>query len=101
MSKYEVRLYYKGRADWDTEFFDANCNIEARNKGIEIAKKMHADHHSVGQPTPQDDYRHSGPLPKRAPAGLGTNPKDQIAAVEGFLGAEVKPKKMPSKGHHD
>lgn len=91
--KYEVRLYYRGRSDWDTEFFDANSNIEARNKGIEIAKKMHADHHSVGQPTPQDEYKHSGPLPKRAPAALGQDPKEQVAAVEGLLGLSKKKKK--------
>ncbi len=95
--KYEVRLYYNGRKDWDTEFFDANCNTEASNKGREIAKKMHADHHSVGQPTPMDEYKHSGPLPKRAPAALGSNVHDQVAAIEGFLGVESKPKKIVPK----
>jgi hypothetical protein len=93
MAKYEVRLYYKGRADWDTEFFDATSHTGARNEAAKIAKQHHADHHCVGQPTPQDEYKHSGPLSKTKISALGTNPKEQVAAVETMFGINSKKKK--------
>ena len=47
----EVRLYYKGRIDWDTIYFKAITETDLVNKGCEIAKKNKADFHSSGMAT--------------------------------------------------
>lgn len=87
----EVRLYYAGRADWDTEHFDATCNTDLLHKAQEIAKKAHADHFGCGRATAEEEYKHLGP-PLRV-HGVGPHVHDQVAAIEGFLGMETKPKK--------
>jgi hypothetical protein len=93
--KAEVRLYYSGRADWDTEHFDASCNTDLLHKAQKIAKEKHADHFSCGRATQEEEYKHLGaPLKVR---GVGSHVHDQVAAIEGFLGVESKPKKVAAK----
>jgi hypothetical protein len=87
----EVRLYFQGRADWDTEFFEATSHTDLQNKALEIAKRAHADHSSYGPRTAENEYKHLGPVPKVR--GVGSHVHDQVAAIEGFLGMETKPKK--------
>jgi len=83
----EVRLYFNGRQDWDTEFFKATSATDVRSKAANIAKLKRADHFNCGLATPMEEYQHRGPVTHK-PKGLGTNPRDQVKAIEGFLGVE-------------
>lgn len=83
----EVRLYFNGRQNWDTEFFKATSNTDVLNKAMDIAKRRHADHFNCGLATSVEEYHHSGPVAHK-PKGLGTNPRDQVKAIQGFLGVE-------------
>ena|SRR5271157_861642 len=85
-TQYEVRLYFNGRPDWDTEFYTATCNTESRNKAEKIAKQRHADHWSCGLSTPEAEYKYSGLVRIPKVRAVGQNPKDQVKAIEGFLG---------------
>ena len=83
----EVRLYFNGRQDFDTEFFKATSATDVKSKAADIAKRKRADHFNCSLATPLEEYHHKGPVSHR-PKGLGSNPKDQVAAIQGFLGVE-------------
>lgn len=85
----EVRLYFMGRQDWDTEFFTATCGTEIMTKAKQIAKAKRADHFNCGRATAEDEYKHIGPARKPKIQLPGTV-KDQVAAIESFTGMEAK-----------
>ena len=81
----EVRLYYLGRTDYDTQHFTAVCPTDILNQATAIAKKQKADHYNFGVATAEEEYQHRGPV-RRAPKGLGASAKEQVEAIKGFLG---------------
>ena len=87
--KAEVRLYFNGRSDWDTEFFDASCATDVMAKATAIAKAKGADHFNCSRATAEDEYKHSGPTRRPKLQLLGTM-KDQVAAIESITGMEAK-----------
>lgn len=46
--KAEVRLYFKGRIDWSTLYFDASCPTDVSYQAFKLAKLHKADHYSAG-----------------------------------------------------
>jgi hypothetical protein len=85
----EVRLYFLGRQDWDTEFFQATSATDVRNKAAAIAKLKRADHSNCGRATAEDEYKHSGPS-RKPRVLLAGDVKDQVAAIESFTGIDRK-----------
>lgn len=81
----EVRLYYTGRSDWDTEYFTAITNTDLMNQAAAIAKQNRADHFNFGRAT-EEDTRPQRSAPRKTLKGLGSSPADQVRAIEGFLG---------------
>ena len=84
----EVRLYYKGRLDWDTEHFQAFGPTDLMVQASEIAVKHRADHFNFGLATGEEEYQHRG-APRKV-KGLGSSARDQVDAIKGFLGVEEK-----------
>lgn len=81
----EVRLYFIGRVDFDTEFFKATSNTDILTKATKIAEKRRAIHFNCSLATELEEPRHTG-RPDRRPKGLGPSAKDQVKAIESFLG---------------
>lgn len=79
----EVRLYFTGRSDWDTEFFKATCPSDIYHKASVIAAKRHAVHFNCSLATPEER-----PYAVKKLRGLSANPKDQVAAIEAHLGVD-------------
>ena len=86
----EVRLYFLGRQDWDTEFFKAISNTDIMVQATDIAQRHRADHYNFGLATPEEEYKHSGPSRRPAPKGLGASARVQVDAIKGFLGVETE-----------
>lgn len=92
----EVRLYFAGRLDWDTEYIQATCatdlGTQARllAEGAKNAKGIKtrpvADHYTFGLATEQEFGPTHGM--KHAPRGLAAKPADQVKAVQEVLGME-------------
>jgi len=82
----EVRLYYTGRTDWDTEFFKALGPTDIMIQANVIARQARADHFNFGLATAEEEYKHRGPIRKMK--GLGSSARDQVDAVKGFLGVK-------------
>lgn len=84
----EVRLFYNGRQDWDTEHFTARCATELYNKAKDIAKRHRAPHFNCGLATPEEEYKHSGPIRRPKVVAGPANPRDQVAAINAAMGLE-------------
>lgn len=87
----EVRLYYNGRQDWDTEYFQATCVTDLVNKAEEIAnnKRPKPDHFTFGRATAVD----TDDKPKnigRKLKGLGPSAKDHVKAIQNALGINTE-----------
>lgn len=85
----EVRLYFLGRTDWDTEFFTATSATDIRTKAAAIAKSKRADHFNCSRATAEDEYKHSGPS-RKPRVLLAGSVQDQVAAIESFTGIDRK-----------
>lgn len=79
----EVRLYFLGRLDWDTEYFTAKSQTEVYTMAREIAKQRKAYHFNCGLAT-EEAYPSGRTRIIAAPANL----KDQIASIKAAIGYE-------------
>lgn len=82
----EVRLYFPGREDWDTEFFHATCPTDIMTKATAIARVHHASHFTFGMATPEEEYHHRGPRLSRK--ATPSNVKDQVKAIAAAVGLD-------------
>lgn len=89
----EVRFYYNGRQDWDTEYLSVNSAIELATRAKEMAKNGTNPAGQLVRAT-ADFYNYSTATPLARPTDvrrrprLSNNVEDQIAAIEGTVGKE-------------
>jgi hypothetical protein len=84
----EVRLYFNGRTDYETEFFTATCPTDMQMKAADRAKKRGANHFNAGIATEEDENQNSGSGRRFRTIAAPTSVKDQVAAIEASLGME-------------
>lgn len=82
----EVRLYYKGRQSWDTEFFMATSETDLLNKAKKLAKRHGADHFNCGVATPEEEQRHDVVSRRPSMRVVTSNLKDQVESIEQTMG---------------
>lgn len=82
----EVRLYHNGKPDFETKFFKATSSTDLKTKAAAIAKKERAVHFNCSLATAPEEYHIPGPRLKVR--GLGSDVKEQVAAIEGHLGVD-------------
>jgi hypothetical protein len=83
----EVRMYYTGRIDFDTEYFQAASLGDIQLQATAIAKRNRADHFNFSLATEEveQNYR-STRVPKVK--GMGGSVKDQVKAIEFAIGVQ-------------
>lgn len=93
----EVRLYFLGRIDYDTEYMTATSPTDMYNKAKDMAKERKAIHFNVSSTTADEIKYRAQPVTTRRPGYYASlsKPKDQIEAIETVIG---KPKYM-SRGY--
>lgn len=87
----EVRFYFLGRTDYDTEYMTATSSTDMYNKAKSMAKERKAIHFNVSSTTADEVTYRVQPVTTRRPGYFASlsKPKDQIEAIETVLG---KPK---------
>lgn len=80
----EVRLYFIGRLDWDTEYFKATCPTDLAAKAEEIAMTKKAHHFNFGLATPEETYVSRDHRGKKI--AISSDVKTQVEIIEKFVG---------------
>ena len=82
----EVRLYFKERIDWVTEYFTATCITDLHNKARKIADIMKAEHFNCSIATPEARPSVDMRKPRLAPSAV----KDQVKAIQSAMGLDYE-----------
>ena len=81
----EVRLYFKERTDWTTEYFTATCTTDLQNKAQKIAENMKAEHYNCSVATEQDRPSVDNRKPTRSSLSAV---RDQVKAIQSAMGLD-------------
>jgi hypothetical protein len=81
----ELRLYFLGRIDYETEYFAATCPTDMMTQAKTIAKSRKANHFNIG-PSLDDKEQHRNTERRRHVTIGPSNMRDQVAAIEEAIG---------------
>jgi hypothetical protein len=82
----EVRFFFTGRNDWETELFEARSETELYNKARDMAKQRRASHFNCGVATEEIRVIETGRRPRVIPA---QSVKDQVKLIEEATGRSI------------
>lgn len=86
MTTCEVRLFYNGRIDYDTEYIKANCPIDLYNKAKILAKQRNAQHFNCNIAMAGEERKPEVPIRKPRFSAAPKNVKDQVKLIEEAIG---------------